>query len=290
MCNVAGGTGQNQEHVRTDAELLLAIEEILEGMAVNNDTEMLTQLEDATQCACDETDEENIGASRFENAARASRKLSNGIQRELMGRSLVQCYNEWCETPYSPSTGVACKDSCLLFGENEQGALITYVDKDPKHTIYIYLPHNLKDPLEASVKEAVETFYSTSFFGNKAALRAICAAMCLVLEGQNINRIFWTIGPGGVGQSLLSHHLHAVFAALHAFVDTTVFYSDDEMRKQAEHLINKLVMTCQEAVENSRHGMRQDIYKKNCKCRSAGSTTAICNRDAFSGDNWVEKV
>ena len=80
--------------------------------------------------------------------------------------------------------------------------------------------------------------------------------------GENVDRAFWTIGPGGVGQSLLSHHLHAVFASLHAFVDTTVFYSDDEMRKQAEHLVNKLVMTCQEAVEGSRHGMRQDIYKK----------------------------
>ena len=77
-------------------------------------------------------------------------------------------------------------------------------------------------------------FYKQTFYQNKAALISIMAAMCVVLEGGNVDRIFWTVGPGGVGQSLLSHHLHSVFATLAAFIDTNVFYSDDELRKQAE--------------------------------------------------------
>ena len=86
--------------------------------------------------------------------------------------------------------------------------------------------------------------------------------MTLVLQRCNVDRCFWTIGPGGVGQSLLTHHIHAVFQGLHAFLDTNVFYTDDELRKQGEQLVNKLILTAQEAVQGSSAKMREDLYKK----------------------------
>jgi hypothetical protein len=42
-----------------------------------------------------------------------------------------------------------------------------------------------------------------------------------------------------------------------------IYYSDDEMRKQAAHLVGKLVVTGQESVQGSARGMREDVYKKH---------------------------
>ena len=87
--------------------------------------------------------------------------------------------------------------------------------------------------------------------------------MALTLQGINIDRCFWTVGPGGVGQSILTHLIHKVFSGLHAFLDTNIYFSDDELRKQADGLIGKLITTAQEAVDNSRHGFREDLFKKH---------------------------
>ena len=42
-----------------------------------------------------------------------------------------------------------------------------------------------------------------------------------------------------------------------------IYFSDDELRKQAESMVSRLVVTGQEAVEGNKQGMRQDLYKKH---------------------------
>ena len=42
-----------------------------------------------------------------------------------------------------------------------------------------------------------------------------------------------------------------------------VHYNDDEMTKQGASMVGKLVVTGQEAVQNAKQGMREDIYKKH---------------------------
>ena len=42
-----------------------------------------------------------------------------------------------------------------------------------------------------------------------------------------------------------------------------IYYSDEEMRKQAASLLGKLVVTGQESAQGSRKGMREDVYKKH---------------------------
>ena len=42
-----------------------------------------------------------------------------------------------------------------------------------------------------------------------------------------------TIGPGSVGQSLVSLLFADVFGDIHGFLDMNVFFTDDELRKQA---------------------------------------------------------
>ena len=108
-----------------------------------------------------------------------------------------------------------------------------------------------------------QTFVCLSFWANGPALKCQLAAMSLVLMDYNIDRCFWTIGPGGVGQSLLTHFIHNIFNGLHAFTDTNIYYSDDELRKQAETLVGELIVTAQESVEGSSKSVRQDFYKKH---------------------------
>ena len=70
-------------------------------------------------------------------------------------------------------------------------------------------------------------------------------------------------GRGGVAQSLWTHLIHNTYDHLHGFLDTNIYYSDDELRKQGELLVGKLVVTGQEAVGGSKQGMREDLEKKH---------------------------
>ena len=89
------------------------------------------------------------------------------------------------------------------------------------------------------------------------------AALTLALRGENVDRCFWTIGPGGVGQSLLSHFFDTLLGSRHSFLDTNVYYSDEVLREQAQTLVSKIVVTAQEAVQGSTHHTREDLYKKH---------------------------
>ena len=89
------------------------------------------------------------------------------------------------------------------------------------------------------------------------------AALALALRGYNVDRCFWGIGPGGVGQSLFTAHIATVLGSLHAYLDTNIYYTDDELRKQSEQLVHCVVVTGQEAVEGSSRRMREDLFKKH---------------------------
>ena len=49
---------------------------------------------------------------------------------------------------------------------------------------------------------------------------------------------------------------------MNSFLDMSIFFSDDEMRKQGETLAMHRVVTGQEAVNSSKQKMREDLYKK----------------------------
>ena len=65
------------------------------------------------------------------------------------------------------------------------------------------------------------------------------AAMCLTLRGISAVRAFITLGLGGVGQSLNTALIENTFGHMHGFMDMHVFYTGDELRKQAEMFTGK---------------------------------------------------
>ena len=112
---------------------------------------------------------------------------------------------------------------------------IVEVPKSPANNVYVYIPHDVLtnvrgDPVLQQASERVANFVKTTFWDNANGYTCQVAAMALCLRLQNIDRAFWTKGPGGVGQSLNSHHIAAVFGHNHAFLDMNIYDSDDELR------------------------------------------------------------
>ena len=71
----------------------------------------------------------------------------------------------------------------------------------------------------------VMKFLASTYWNNEAALKCQLAAMVLALRGKNVERAFWTQGPGGVGQSLNTDLIANSFGSNHSFVDMNIYTS-----------------------------------------------------------------
>ena len=240
---------------RTQRSVLSAALELLR--APPNDEVWLQKIEDAV---LDAPAEDSDMPSWTKTLAGAVAKCSQNLQLLLAGKRIVPFLIEWCNTPLVKTPGFACNDACFVFDSN--GVIMSKVAKAFSQHIYMHLPHEWHSSVDISHVERVMRFLTTTFYQNKPALECQFAAIALVLRGRNLDRAFWTIGSGGVGQSLFSHLIAAVFGDNHAFVDLNMYFTDDELRKQGELLANKVVVTGQEMPNQSKE-MREDLYKKH---------------------------
>lgn len=201
----------------------------------------------------------------LETAAFTSQRLGSAITNGLMGDRLLKYFVEWCDTPRPTTSGVAFHDTTLVF--DEQGRPARHVERGPAQNIYLHIPHpllqSMDDPVLDAAMQRVKRFYAQTFYKNGPAFQCSLSALALALKGHNVDRCFWGIGPGGVGQSLFTAHLAALLGRLHAYLDTNIYYTEDEMRKQADQLVNCVVVTGQESVEGSSRRLREDLYKKH---------------------------
>ena len=123
------------------------------------------------------------------------------------------------------------------------------------------MPHPLLDPVAEDAKARVHKFYMETFWTNLQVYKCCQAAAALAKRGENIDRCFIGVSPGGVGQSLYSSHLAAMYGPLHAFFDPNVWYMEEDMRKVVEQFVGCVILTGQEAPESNKR-MREDLYKK----------------------------
>ena len=208
---------------------------------------------------------QGAGYSWPSTQAYAVSKVAASLQRELLSKAVIIHFIEWCETPNPVRPGIATTDTCLLF-DTDEGPMVQ-VPKSPNNNIYLFVPLRLltQDYSNGDIKAATKRllrFWQTTFWRNGPAFKAQLAAMGLILRGLNVDRAFWTKGPGGVGQSLNSFLIAALFQSLHEFLDMNIYYSDDELRKQGDALHLALIHTGQENVGTAKQ-MRDDLYKKH---------------------------
>ena len=160
------------------------------------------------------------------------------MQNDPCGKRIVGNFVEWCDTPIARKPGFSTTDGCWVFAEPDGSlrSVVPHADND----IYLAVPHPASDPVLEAHKRRVIEFLRTTFFDNAPALECQLAAMYLALRGTNIVRAFVTLGPGGVGQSLNTALIANVFGDIHGFVDMNVFYTEDELRKQADTFTGKV--------------------------------------------------
>ena len=104
-------------------------------------------------------------------------------------------------------------------------------------------------------------FLESTFCDNAWALQCTIAGISLALLGENVDRAFWTIGGGGVGQSLFTTLINNAISPMHGFFDCSALYMDGELRKFLEQMVGLRVWTAQEATEGGteKKSLRQDL-------------------------------
>ena len=162
---------------------------------------------------------------RVEHMANNLSQTNTRLQKELLScgpsqKPILAYYVEWCETPCTKTPGVCFDDACIVYDDtvsvsgntgNYARRVIAHVRKTPLNNIYLRIRNNLLDPYEEAAMNRLKLYIQQTFWGNESAWECMLSAMSLAMRGYNVDRCFWTVGPGGVGQSLLPHHLNAVF-------------------------------------------------------------------------------
>ena len=137
--------------------------------------------------------------------------------------SLIKYYIAWCSLDIQPSRGFCTTDASFTFTEDGLQA----VRKTARSNVYVYLPHRMLDPVADDVKKRVDLFWKTTYWGNAEAFQVFMASFVLALRGENVDRAFWGIGSGGVGQSLHTAHLEAILGEYHTCLDMNIYFVDE---------------------------------------------------------------
>lgn len=206
-------------------------------------------------------DAEDVGLGSWTlHTAETLSKTAASLIGEYLSGKVMNYLVEWCETPMKRNAGVAYQDTCVTYVDfgNEH---VRYVERSHAQDIFVYVDQPLLDPVAEEASEDVETFYSQYFWCNNNVYDLHCAAIAKAKRGLNIVRCFIGMSPGGVGQSIYSAFLAAQYGANHEFFDPRVFFEDEEMRKQIEHLAPAAMWTGQESPETKKR-MFLDLYKK----------------------------
>eukprot|EP00435_Cladocopium_sp_Y103_P030280 s3264_g7.t1 len=167
------------------------------------------------------------------------------ISVELTQDKLLHYMSEWCDAPKTLEAAV-CYDDCAITYEDELLPAVQ-VPRERLENCYLRIPHCIKQTVPPDAMERLKRFYAQTFWGNIEVFRCCQAAQALARRGLNVVRLFIGLSGGGVGQSLYSTHLQAMYGHNFAFFDPQIWFNEEEMRKQIEQLNGKL---------------REDLYKK----------------------------
>ena len=253
--------------LRTDASLLAALSALLDQH--NSLSELLQSCRDeaivsgsARRYRRPEGEEDRQASADWPKAiADMICRIGAPLQRDLLDeRRLIQFIIEWCQTPSERHPGCAFSDCCILY-DVEDSRPCSFVSPSPQHNIYVRVPHPLRDAVLESARERFERFVSQTFWCNSTFFECCCAALALAKRGENIDRCFIGESPGGTGQSLYSSHLAAVYGHNHSFIDPSLWFNEDELRKQLESFAASWILTAQEKPETHK-SFREDLYKK----------------------------
>lgn len=181
------------------------------------------------------------------------------LAKEMTEEKLLHFMSEWCETPHEPQAS-CCYDDCAIQYDDEL-LPAHQVDRRTLENCYLRIPHCIKGAVPQAIVDRLHKFYAQTFWGNLQVFKCGQAAQALAKRGLNVVRLFIGLSSGGVGQSLFSTHLRAMYGHNFAFFDPNIWYNEEEIRKQIEQLNGCCILTGQETPGTNRK-LKEDLFKK----------------------------
>ena len=151
------------------------------------------------------------------------------LSYELTQDKLLHYMCEWCDTP-KVVEGACCYEDCCIKYDFEESAA-KQVQRAALTNCYLRIPHCLKGTIPQNVVDRLRKFYAQTFWGNIDVFKCGQAAQALAKRGINVVRLFIGLSSGGVGQSLYSTHLEAMYVHNFAFFDPNIWYNEEENAK-----------------------------------------------------------
>lgn len=194
-------------------------------------------------------DDEDVGPAPPQNAWNASTAktimaVKKQLSIELTQDKLLHYMSEWCEMP-KKLTAAVCYEDCAITYEDPSLPAVQ-VSRAALENCYLRIPHCIKGTVPQATVERLQQFYFRTFWSNLDVFRCGQAAQALAKRGLNVVRLFIGLSSGGVGQSLYSTHLQAMYGHNFAFFDPQIWFHEEEMRKQVEQLNGCIILTGQE--------------------------------------------
>ena len=207
--------------------------------------------------------------------AQSISKVGPAVTKKLEHGKIIPFVSAWCQTPKPLRAAVAYKDAIVYYdvdgkpckfitdeGDEGGGALV----RSPSNNVYVGIERSILDdcdPVLERAAERLQKIYSETFWANIRAFVFGQACLALSKRGLNINQLTLYLGPGGVGLSKFTSHLAAMLGEEnHCLFDPNIFYSDEELRKQAPNIAGHLVYTAQEKPTGTKNDIREDLLKK----------------------------
>ena len=163
-------------------------------------------------------------------AAGATMSACRKLRGVLQSSKIFEWFTEWCQTPATRTPGMVFRNRVYLYDRNGRavcwqkkvspedriflGVDIEYSDSAPRTDCIAALASfgkQLDDPVLADVLEEVQRVYEKSFWANAAGLRVHMSFLALAKRGRNVDMIVYYMGPGGVGLSLITAHISAMY-------------------------------------------------------------------------------
>ena len=179
---------------------------------------------------------------------------------ELSADLFRRAYVEWTDAPYRPA------GPAIAFDDSYFGPSLVSEGKKPDNNSYVQLNYGaiLPDPVMEKAYGRLRRFLHSCYYDNFPALKLYLALEALAAHYVNTKITLFFQDDGGRGKSALSLLRATVWEKLHTFADPSIFFAEEELRKQGVNLCHMLFVTIQEALENGRTAFLDHLWKKFC--------------------------
>ena len=208
-------------------------------------------------------------AGRGYQAAVNLQVLWRMLKSNIESADIIAIYAEYLDVGRATEPGLALEDACLIYepctSHIREVRNVKQVVKKSTNIIYTYIASPLLVEASTCADHRLNEFINKTFYDKEYALICTFAGLAMAILGENVGRAFWTIDPGGVGQSLLTTPIQNAINPTRGYVDCDALRRDDELRKMIIRRRQYCVLTATDEEggrEANFRNIRRCLYKK----------------------------